>query len=295
MSAALATLAAPAPRRLAAVGFVVLSGSGFVGARLGLPHAGPFAFLALRFALAAVLLALLAVAFSSPWPRRPGEWLHIAAAGLLGVGLFSAGVFCSIARGLPPAASALIVALQPLLIALAAPPLLGERLGPRQWGGIALGLGGVGAVLGQGFAGAALEPLALLLSVVALLGLAAGNLYQKARCPAMHPFAGGAIQCTVSALACLAGTLALEDSQVAWTGEFVAALLWMAVVVSVGAVSLLVMLIRDGEVSRVASYFYLIPVSAALAAWLLFGQGIAPLQWLGIAVAGSGVWLAGRR
>lgn len=284
-----------APQRLTALAFVVLSGSGFVGARVGLPHAGPFAFLALRFALAAVLLALLAGLFASPWPRRPRDWLHVAVAGLLGVGLFSAGVFCSIARGLPPAASALIVALQPLLIALAAPKLLGERLAPRQWGGVLLGLAGVFMVLQQGFAGRPVEPGAVLLSVGALFALAAGNLYQKARCPTMHPFAGGAIQCAVSALACAAGLVAWEDGQVAWTGEFVAALLWMAVVVSVGAVSLLVVLIRDGEVSRVAGLFYLIPVAAAFAAWLLLGQAIAPLQWLGIAVAGVGVWLAAAR
>ena len=100
---------------------VLLYGAGFVGARLGLPHAEPFAFLTLRFALAALILAGLARAFSAPWPRRPQEWGHIAAAGLLTVGVFSAGVFYSIAGGLPPAASALIIALQPILIALAAP------------------------------------------------------------------------------------------------------------------------------------------------------------------------------
>lgn len=289
------TLTRAKPQRLTAIAFVLLYGAGFVGARLGLPHAEPFAFLTLRFALAALLLAGLAQAFSAPWPRRPQEWLHIAAAGLLTVGVFSAGVFYSIAGGLPPAASALIIALQPILIALAAPALLGERVRPPQWLGLLLGLGGVFLVLQQGFDGHAVSPLPVLFSVVGLLGLAAGNLYQKARCSAMHPFSGGAIQCALCALACGLGMLFLERGEIAWTGEFVIALLWMAVVVSVGAVSLLVMMIRHGEVSRVAGLFYLVPVSAAFAAWLLFDQRIAPAQWLGIAIAGWGVALATRR
>lgn len=284
-----------APRRLAAPFFVVFSGSGFVGARLGLPHAEPFAFLALRFALAAAVLAGLAGVFSAPWPRRPQEWLDVAGAGLLGVGVFSAGVFYSIAGGMPPAASALIIALQPILIAIAAPALLGERVTAGRWSGLLLGLGGVVLVLRQGFDGHPVAAWPVIFSAIGLGGMAAGHLYQKARCVAIHPLSGCAVQCAVSALACLAGAALFEDGRIAWTGEFIAALLWMAVVVSVGAVSLLVVLIRDGEVSRVAGLYYLIPVSAAVAAWLLFGQGIAPLQWLGIAVAGGGVWLAGRR
>lgn len=278
-----------------ALAFVALYGAGFVGARLGLPHAPPFAFLALRFAIAASLLAILAKLFSAPWPRQAREYLHIASAGFLTVGVFSAGVFYSIAQGLAPAASALIIALQPILIAIAAPTLLGERIGQRRWLGLLLGLAGVFLVLQQGIGGQATTLLPVVLSVVALLGLSAGNLYQKSRCATMHPFSGGAIQCAVCAAACLIGSILYEDAPIAWTGEFIVALLWMAVIVSVGAVSLLVILIRDGEVSRVAGLFYLVPVSAAICAWLLFGQQIGPSQWLGIGIAACGVVLANRR
>lgn len=278
-----------------ALAFVALYGAGFVGARLGLPHAPPFAFLALRFAIAASLLAILAKLFSAPWPRQAREYLDIASAGFLTVGVFSAGVFYSIAQGLAPAASALIIALQPILIAIAAPKLLGERVDQRRWLGLLLGLAGVFLVLQQGIGGQATSLLPVLMSVVALLGLSAGNLYQKSRCATMHPFSGGAIQCAVCAAACLIGTTLYEDAPIAWTGEFIVALLWMAVIVSVGAVSLLVVLIRDGEVSRVAGLFYLVPVSAAICAWLLFGQQIGPAQWLGIGIAACGVVLANRR
>lgn len=286
----------PMPRdhRLLAVGFVTLSGAGFVGARLGLPHAEPLTFLSLRFALAALLLGGLALILRTPWPGRP-QAMHIAGAGLLTVGLFSAGVFYSIAGGVTPAVSALIIALHPILIAIAAPLLLGEQVSPRQWAGLLLGLAGVFMVLQHGLSSQPGLGWPLFYSFVGLLGMSAGNLYQKAHCADMHPLSGGTIQCAVCALACAGGACLGESGTVHWAGEFVVALLWMAVVVSVGAISLLVILIRHGEVSRVAGLFYLVPVSAALTAYLLFGQGIAPMQWLGIAIAGSGVVLVTRR
>jgi drug/metabolite transporter (DMT)-like permease len=290
------TAASPLPRdRLLALGFVALYGAGFVGARLGLPHAEPFAFLALRFALAALLLAVLALVFRVPWPRRPEEIVHIGAAGLLTIGVFSGGVFYSIAGGVPPAMSALIIALHPIIVATIAPKLLGERVSLRQWGGLLLGLLGVFLVLRHGLAAEPTLGWPLLYSFIGLAGLSAGNLYQKARCATMNPFSGGTLQCIVCALLCALAMLAVENGTVRWTGEFIVALLWMAVIVSVGAVSILYLLIRHGAVSRVAGLFYLVPVSAALTAWLVFAQGIAPIQWLGIAIAGLGVGLATRR
>jgi len=130
---------------------------------------------------------------------------------------------------------------------------------------------------------------------IGLFGMSAGNLYQKARCAEMPLFAGSAAQCASCALACGLGAAAFESGDIAWTGEFVMAVGWMALVVSVGAVSILYVLIRRGEVSRVAGLFYLIPVVAALAAWGLFGQGVTMIQWLGMAVAGSGMLLVTRR
>lgn len=293
--ATLAMRGAPADDRWLAVAFVTLSGAGFVGARLGLPHAEPFVFLALRFGIAAIILAAIAVAIGRDVPRDPWQWGHIVAAGLLTVGVFSAGVFYSIAGGVSPALSALIVALHPIVVAVAAPALLGEQVGARQWLGLLLGLGGVFLVVGHGLA---LDPSLgwpVACSFIGLFGMSAGNLYQKARCADMPLFAGSAAQCASCALACGLGAAAFESRHIAWTGEFLMAVGWMAIVVSVGAVSILYVLIRRGEVSRVAGLFYLIPVVAALAAWALFGQGVAMIQWLGMAVAGSGMLLVTRR
>ena len=275
--------------------FVTLYGSGFVGARLGLPHAGPFSFLALRFGLAALLLCTIALAIKAPWPQSQRDSLHIAGAGLLGIGVFSAGVFCSIALGVPPATSALIVALNPIMVAIGAGPLLGERVNGRQIGGLLLGFCGVYLVLHTRLH---IDPAylnAVLLSVVALAGLACGNLYQKRCCSSMNIFTGGAIQSGVSAVAMLAGVWFFDESPVQWTGEFVVALLWMTIGVSLGAVSILYLLIRRAEISRVASVFYMMPVSAAITAYVLFGQTLETTALAGIGVTAMGVMLAMRR
>lgn len=271
--------------------FITLYGSGFVGAKMGLPYAEPFMFLGLRFAMAATILAAMAFVLRSPWPNTWRETAHLSGAGLLTIGVFSVGVFYSIALGVPPAVSALIIALHPILVALGAGAMLGERVSPRQWGGLLLGLMGVYFVLSErlqvdpAFFGAAL------LSVIGLFGLSTGNLYQKAKAANMNVFTGGAIQCAACAMAMFAGAWLCETGEVNWSGEFLFALFWMTVPVSVGAVSLLYVMIRRGEISRVASIFYLIPVSAAGTAFVLFGQTIEASAFGGIALIALGVLL----
>ncbi len=283
------------PHLLLPLLFVTLYGAGFVGAKLGLPHAEPFIFLALRFSLAAAILGLIAWFLGSPWPGNRRELLHIAGAGMLTIGVFSAGVFYSIALGVPPAVSALIIALHPILVALGAGALLGERVSARQWVGLLLGLIGVYLVLRERLLVAPGYMQAALLSVIGLIGLSSGNLYQKARCMKMNVFSGGAIQCAVCALTMVIGAALVESGDVHGTTEFVIALFWMTVIVSVGAVSILYVMIRRGEVSRVASIFYLVPVSAAITAFALFGQTIDASAAAGIGVAAIGVFLVSVR
>lgn len=275
--------------------FVVLYGSGFVGAKLGLPHAGPFSFLASRFGLAAAVMLLIALVIKAPWPKTARETIHIACAGLLGVGTFSLGAYASIERGVPPAISALIVALNPILVAILAGPLLGEKTNKRQFLGLLIGLCGVYLVLRDRLA---IDPTyfgAVSLSVLALFGLAAGNLYQKKRCTGMNLFTGGAIQTFACTVAMLIGLVFVDERAVQWQPEFLVAWLWTALVISIGAVSVLYIMIRRTEVSRVASVFFLMPVSAAILAYFLFGQTLTTTAIVGIAVTALGVFLAQKK
>lgn len=270
--------------------FVVLWSTGFIGARLGLPDADALAFLAVRFALVVPILAATAIATGAPWPRHWREVGHYAVAGLLVHAIYLGGVFTAIGLGVEAGVSALIVSLQPLLVAALAGLLLGETVRPWQWIGLALGLLGAGLILlrkisgvgGGGVAGP-------LLCVMALLGITAGTLYQKRYCARMDLRTGNVIQFAAAAVACAIGASLFQRWRIDWTPAFVFALAWLVLVLSVGAITLLYQLIRRGDASRVSSLFFLVPPCTALIAWPAFGETLGPVELLGMAIAVTGV------
>lgn len=274
--------------------FVVLWSTGFIGARLGLPHAGPLTFLALRYGLAAGLLVLVALATRAPWPRRPAEIGHYAVAGLLVHGIYLGGVFIGISLGVEAGVSALIVGLQPLLTAALAGVLLGERVTPRQWAGLALGLSGVALILARKLGQGPGDTLGSLACVAALLGITAGTLYQKRYCARMDLRTGSVVQFAAAGAATAPLALLFEDTHIDWNGEFVFALFWLVVVLSLGAVSLLYLLIRRGAAAQVASLFFLVPPCTALIAWPLFGETLGPAAIAGMGLTALGVAMASR-
>jgi drug/metabolite transporter (DMT)-like permease len=274
--------------------FVLLWSTGFLGARLGLPHAGPLTFLALRYALAAAFLVLVALASRAPWPRRATELGHYAVAGLLVHAVYLGGVFVGISLGVEAGVSALIVGLQPLLTAALAGVLLGERTTPRQWVGLCLGLLGVALVLAHKIGQGPGDVLGSVACVVALLGITAGTLYQKRYCAVMDLRTGSAVQFAAAGLVTAPLALLFEAFRVDWSSEFVIALLWLVVVLSLGAVSLLYVLIRRGAASQVASLFFLVPPCTALIAWPLFGETLGLIALIGMALTAAGVALASR-
>ena len=272
--------------------FVLLWSTGFIGAKFGLPFAEPLTFLALRFALVATLLTGVSLVARAPWPRDPVTLVHLVVAGVLVHGVYLGGVFASIHQGVSAGVSALIVGLQPLLTAALAGPLLGERVRPVQWFGLLLGLGGIGLVvankLGQGMG----SPFAMGLSGLALVGMTAGTLYQKRFGGAMDLRTGNAIQFMAAGVVTGAGALLTESMHIDWTPHFIFALVWLVIVLSLGAISLLLILIREGAASRVASYFYLVPPVTAVEAWLLFDERMGLVALGGMALVVAGVALA---
>lgn len=230
--------------------FVLLWSTGFIGARLGLPHAEPLTFLSLRYAIAAALLALLALATRAPWPRRPSEFFHFAVAGLLVHGVYLGGVFVGISLGVEAGVSALIVGLQPLLTAALAGMLLSERISRRQWLGLGVALVGVALVLEGKLRLGSGEALGSIACVAGLLGITAGTLYQKRFCADMDLRTGSVVQFAASAVATATLAFWLEEMRVVWTAEFVFALVWLVFALSIGAVSLLYVMIRRGSPRR---------------------------------------------
>ncbi|GAB1394364.1 DMT family transporter [Rhodocyclaceae bacterium] len=273
--------------------FVLLWSTGFLGAKFGLPHADPLAFLLVRYLLVIALMTSLALAWRAPWPKNKRQWLHIGISGLLVHALYLGGVFVAIGKGLPAGITALVVGLQPLLTATVAGRLLGESVLPRQWFGLVLGFVGVALVLanklGTGFMLDTLWP-----ALLALLGITAGTLYQKHFSPHFDWRSGAVAQFLPSAIVTGIIVLTTDRFRIDWTVDFIFALGWLVLVLSIGAISLLNWLIRHGSAVNVASLFYLTPPTTALLAWLLFGETLGALALVGMALAVGGVYLSRR-
>jgi drug/metabolite transporter (DMT)-like permease len=277
--------------RFAPLLFVLLWSTGFIGAKFGLPHAEPLIFLLVRYLFVISLMTLLALAMRAPWPRDARQWLHIGVSGLLVHAIYLGGVFMSISKGLPAGVASLVVGIQPLLTAVGAGWLLNETVLKRQWFGLLLGFVGVALVvsgkIGSGFGLDALWP-----ALAALAGITAGTLYQKRFCPSFDWRTGAIAQFLPTAIATGIVVVLSGDYRVDWVPDFIFALGWLVLVLSLGAVSLLNMLIRRGTAVNLASLFYLVPPSTALIAWLLFDERLAGMALVGMALAVWGVYLA---
>jgi len=254
--------------------FVLIWSSGFVVAKFGLPYATPLWFLVLRFAVVIAVLLMMLPFMRVNWPSR-AQSLHIAVAGTLIQAGYLGGVWCAIDAGMPAGLAALIVGLQPILTAFVA-PAIGERVTARQWAGFALGFAGVSLVVANKIAVIALPMISVAFAVIALLSITSGTLYQKRKCPSFDLRAGSLIQFTASLAIALPLALIFERWSVRFTPEFIGALMWSALVLSIGGMSLLFPLIR-----RVT----------ALMAWIAFGERFTSLAMAGMVAAVIGVAL----
>ena len=276
--------------------FVLLWATGFIGAKLGLPYAPPLKFLLWRFVVVIALMSLLAWATRALWPR--GVQLgHVAVAGVLLQAGYLGGVFTSINLGMPAGVSALIVGLQPILTAVFAATTtssLRERVSARQWAGFVLGFGGVALVVSHKLGNGVFGWPAFAAVALALVSITAGTLYQKRYCGAQDLRTQSVVQFIAAGAVLLPLSLLFETRAVVWSGQLVFALLWLVLVLSLGAITLLLLLIRRGAATQVSSLMYLVPPVTALIAWWWFDENLTPLVFAGMAVAVTGVALVVR-
>ncbi len=291
--------ASPAPRWLAAAPalFVAMWATGFVVARLSAPHVDPLTFLSIRFPIAGVIFAVIALATSARWPS-PRLALHAAIAGAFLHGGYLGPVYWAVAHGMPAGVSALIVGLQPLITAIFASFMVDEKIGPRHWLGLAIGIAGVALVIAPKLNVTALSgitPLTTLVNLAGAVFISFGTVYQKRYATGLNLAAGGAWQYVGATLVVLAAALLLEDFR--FDGSFNAwfALGWSVIVLSLGAITLLMILIRHGEVARVSSLIFLVPAVSAAMAYVLFHETLTLVQILGMAVCAAAVLIVIRK
>ncbi|MBI3445722.1 MAG: DMT family transporter [Magnetospirillum sp.] len=278
--------------------FVLLWSTGFIGAKFGLPYAEPFTFLVLRFAIVIILLGLAVVATKADWPHDSRLWVHLAISGLLVHAIYLGGVFGAIRHGVPSGLVALVAGVQPLLTAAVVGPMLGEKVGGRQWLGLGLGLVGVSMVLSTRLAGISFDGFGwdgMSFAIAALFAITGGTLYQKRFCTGMDLRTGTLIQYLAALAALLPVAMMTETMEIRWSLPFILALGWLVLVLSLGAISLLMTLIRLGEAAKVASFFYLVPPVTAILAFVLFDEMLTPLALAGMAATAVGVALVVRK
>jgi len=275
--------------------FVLLWSSSFIAARVGLRHLTPLLFVALRMVACAVVLTAVMLVLRRPWHALRGRvWLHCAVAGVLVNGVLLMTAHVAMVHT-PAAPIALIQTLNPLLTAVLAVPLLGERLHPLQWLGLLLGLAGVVLILGLAALHSRTEFSGLLLTAGGVLGLVAGTLYFGRFCRGVPMLEGATVQFIACAIACVICMFVFETPHADWTPGAVAAVAWNGAFVSLGGMALYFTMLNRGAAARAAANFYLVPGTAAVMAWLLLGEALAPLTVLGLIISSVGCALVNRR
>ena len=289
----------PAPNWIAfAPGlFVVLWATGFVVAKLSAGHVEPLTFLSIRFPIAGALFVVIALLQQATWPNAK-QAFHAVVAGALLHGGYLGPVYWAVAHGMPAGISALIVGLQPLMTTILAAAIVGEKIVARHWLGLGVGILGVGLVVWPKLAlggVAGITPATTILCVFGAFSVSLGTVYQKRFATGLNLASGGVWQYVGASLVVVAGAVATENFGFDGSSSAWFALGWSVIVLSLAAITLLMLLIRHGDVSRVSGLIYLVPAVAALMTYLLFGETLVPLQILGMAICAGAVFIVTRK
>ncbi len=279
---------------LAPVMFLCLWSMGYVVAKVGLQYAEPMTLLVLRYAAVVVIMAVLFLILRPPLPKTSADWVHVAIVGLLIQAGYFGMCYFAFRAGVAAGTVALIMSLQPIIVAIIAPRWSGEAISARMWIGLTLGLIGAGIVIIARSSIAAPSIFGFLFCALGLAGITIGSLWEKRFGLSHHPVTANLIGFTAGLAFVTPLMLTTETMQVNWTWEFTAALAYLVIGNSVIAVGLLLAMIRAGDVGKVSALFYLVPPMAAVLAWFLLGEVMPPLAWAGMAVAAVGVWMATR-
>lgn len=286
--------------RAAPLMFVFLWSTGWICARAAAPYADPLTFLVVRYSLAAFALAVIAVLWRAPWPSSAREAGHAVVAGVLIHAIYLGSVWWAIGHGVPAGISGVIAASQPILTAMLAPALIGERISWRQWAGIAIGFFGILLVLQPKLASlqpSELRPImfALAINGIGMLSVTLGTFYQKRFIPTADLRTSTCVQYIGAAAVTLPVAYLTESLRFEWNLQTIATMAWSVLALSICSIALFYMLIRNGAVSRAATLIYLVPPTVALIAWVLFDETLVILQLTGMAITAAGVALAVRK
>ena len=272
--------------------FLVMWSGGYVAAKFGLGYIEPMTFLALRFACVVALMAVLFVILRPPLPTSPAQWMHLAVVGFLLQAMYFGMCYMAFTAGMSVGTLALLLSLQPIIVGLVAPRWSGESVDWRRWVGLLLGLAGAVIVIVARSEIAVPPAVGFLFAALALFGITGGSLWEKRFGVSQHPVTANLVGFAAGLLGVAPFMLAFESMEIVWTWQLIASLIYLIVANSLIAIGLLLAMIRAGEVSKVSALFFLVPPLAASIAWIVLDEIMPPLAWVGMVVAGLGVFMA---
>tara|TARA_S200000501_G_scaffold189536_1_gene178365 strand:- start:266 stop:1129 length:864 start_codon:yes stop_codon:yes gene_type:complete len=272
--------------------FIFLWGSAFIAAKFGLADAGPFSMLLTRFFIVTIIFILLVIVFRNSWPKF-NQISHLFLVGLLLHGFYLGGVFYAISVGTPAGISSLIVSLHPALTCVFAIILTSEKIRIDQWIGVILGIIGVYIVTWPKLGGE-IPIIGFISCVIALTGISYATIHQKKYLSDMNILSGNAFQAFAACIFFLLVISFIEPYKFNLSLNLLLSMLYLIFPVSIGAISILMILIRRGEIAKTASLFFLCPLVTAFLGFVIFDEKLGLVGLIGFCITSSGVWLVNR-
>ena len=274
--------------------FVIFWSSAFVSGQIIVQSASPFASLSFRFMIVALGFIIFAKIFNEKIFVKKSLIYQSAVTGILFHGFYLGGVFFSYSVGLSATLSALIVGLQPVLTNILSGPILKEKVTFTQWMGILLGLIGTIFVIGLDV-GKSIPILGIIASIVALIGATTATIWQKKFTNKLSLSVNNFYQAVAAAIFLLFASLLFEDSYINFTTSFILSMGWQIIMVSFGAFTILMYLIKIGSASKTSNLFFLVPPTTAIMAWFVLGEELYRNDLIGLMIASVGVFIATRK
>ena len=274
--------------------FVIFWSSAFVSGQIIVQSASPFASLSFRFMIVALGFIIFAKIFNEKIFVKKSLIYQSAVTGILFHGFYLGGVFFSYSVGLSATLSALIVGLQPVLTNILSGPILKEKVTFTQWMGILLGLIGTIFVIGLDV-GKSIPILGIIASIVALIGATTATIWQKKFTNKLSLSVNNFYQAVAAAIFLLFASLLFEVSYINFTRSFILSMGWQIIMVSFGAFTILMYLIKIGSASKTSNLFFLVPPTTAIMAWFVLGEELYRNDLIGLMIASVGVFIATRK
>ncbi len=279
---------------IASIVFVIIWSTGFIVARGIVDHADPSIFLTIRFALCVTMFGAIALALKAPWPEQ-SAFIKLLGIGALLQGVYLGAGFWAVGNGLQPGLMALICALQPPLTAWFAHRYFGEKLNKQVVIGLVIAFCGTALAVAPPQSATQIPFIVIFAGLVSIGGITAGTLLQRTSVHKVDLFVASSIQNIGAVLVALTLTIVLSEYRFHINTTSLLLLAYAVLVLSLGGATLLIWLVRNGNMTQTTSLFFVVPPMAAGLGYLFFGDTLTPVQIAGFVIALAGVWLAQKR